>query len=210
MATVEPRTGNLLAHREVAAIVLTITAKHLAMAYRNVDSRLVPSTDLPIYEKIAYDPLRRSPDRYRCLELLLDGLLPRPGPDISIPDVITFRQHHRDELGAFRVEIDRMLRVVRSSDDPLDEVRSMRGDIEHSIARLKRAAKSRRLRLAAGSCAILALSVTAGTAIHGETLHWVFDGFGAAGAVTLVDRLVRGRPTPDALAYLVSARNAFG
>jgi len=178
--------------------------------YRSTDLPIYRSTDLPIYEKIAYDPLRRSPDRFRCLELLLDGLLPNPGADVSIPDVINFRQHHRDELLAFWVEIERMLRVVRSSEDPLDEVRSMRGEIEHSIAQLRRAARSRRFRLAAGSCAILALGVTAVTAIHGETLHWAFDGFGVAAVATLMDRLVRGRPDPDALAYLLSAQNTFG
>lgn len=210
LARIEPWSGNLLAHREVAAIVLTITAKYIAMAHADPRSRMTPSTDLPIFEKIAYDPLRRSHDRYRCLELLLDGLVPVPGPEVSLPDVIDFRERHRDELGALRVEIAEMLRVIRSSEDPFDEVRSQREKIEHSIAQIKRAARSRRFGLVAGTCSVLALGLAAGTMVPGDTLHWVFDGFGTTAAATFAARLVRGRPSNHAFSFLLSAHNAFG
>jgi hypothetical protein len=209
LAVVEPRRGSLLAHREVAAIVLTITAKYIAMAHRDPRSRVTPSTDLPIFEKIAYDPLRGSQDRFRCLELLLEGLVPVPGSDVSLPGVIDFRQRYRDELGALRVEITRMLRVIQSSQDPFDEVRSMREEIENAVAQLKRAARSRRLGLVAGTCSVLALGLAVGTALPGETLHWVFDGFGTTAVATFTARLVRGRPSNDAFAYLLSAHSAF-
>lgn len=210
LAVVERRSGNLLVHREVAAIVLAITAKYLAAAHRKLDSRMIPSTDLPIFEKIAYDPLRGSQTRFRCLELLLDGLMPVPEDTVPFPDIIDFREHHRDELGRLRVEIARMLRVIQSSDDPFDEVRSMREEMKQSITNVKAAAKSRRIRLIAGSCSVLALGAVAGATLHGQTLHWVFDGFGIATVATAMDRLVRGRPTDGAFAYLLSAQSAFG
>ena len=137
------------------------------------------------------------------------SLMPVPGPSVSLPDVIDFRERHRDELGAFRAEIARMLRVIRSSEDPFDEVRSMREEIEHSIYQIKRAARSRRLRLVAGTCSVLALGLTAGTMVPGDALHWVFDGFGTTAAVTGTARLVRGRPSSDSFSYLLNAHNAF-
>jgi hypothetical protein len=210
LALVDRRSRDLLAHRDVAAIVLAITAKYVAAAYRNPNSRMVCSTDLPIFEKIAYDPLRGSQPRSRCLELLLDGLAPVPGDDVSYPDIIDFRERHRDELGRLRTEVARMLRVIRSSEDPFDEIRSMREEIRQSVTDIKEAARSHRIRLVAGSCSVLALGGTAGAVLHGETLHWVFDGFGVAAIATLMDRLVRGRAPDDAFAYLLSAESAFG
>lgn len=171
---------------------------------------MICSTDLPIFEKIAYDPLRGSQARSRCLELLLDGLAPVPGDEVPFSDIIDFREHNRDELGRLRVEIARMLRVIRSSEDPFDEIRSMREEIRQSVADLKRATRSRRIRLVAGSCSVLALGATAGTVLHGETLHWTFDGFGVAAVATLMDRLVRGRASDGTFAYLLSAQSAFG
>lgn len=210
LALVDNRSGDLLAHREVAAIILAITAKYVAAAYRDRDSQMICSTDLPIFEKIAYDPLRGSRSRSRCLELLLDGLAPVPGDEVPFPDIIDFRERHRDELRRLQIEVARMLRVIRSSEDPFDEIRSMREEIRQSVSDIKKAAKSRRIRLVAGSCSVLALGTTAGAMLHGETLHWVFDGFGVAAVATLMDRLVRGRAPDDAFAYLLSAQNAFG
>jgi hypothetical protein len=198
LALVDRGSRNLLAHRDVAAIVLAITAKYVAAAYKSPDSRMVCSTDLPIFEKIAYDPLRGSQSRSRCLELLLDGLAPVPGDEVSYPDIIDFRERHRDELGRFRIEVARMLRVIRSSDDPFDEIRSMREEIRQSVTDVKKAAKSRRIRLVAGSCSVLALGSAAGTVIHGETLHWVFDGFGVPAVATVMGRFVRGRASDNA------------
>lgn len=210
LAVAEPRGHNLLAHREVAAIVLAITAKYISANYRVPDSRMIPSTDLPIFEKIAYDPLRGSKKRFRCLELLIDGLVPVPGDEVPFSDVIDFRERHSDELGALKVEVARMLRVIQSSDDPFDEVRSMRQEIEQSVSDIKAAASSRRIRLVAGSCSVLALGVGARSALHADTLHWVFDGFGVVTVATLTGRLVRGRPSASSFAYLLSAEAAFG
>lgn len=210
LALIDRGNHNLLAHRDVAAIVLAITAKYVAAAYRNPDSRMVCSTNLPIFEKIAYDPLRGSQSRSRCLELLLDGLAPVPGDEVPYTDIIDFRERHRDELGRLRIEVARMLRLIQSSDDLFDEIRSMREEIRQSVTDIKKAAKSRRIRLVAGSCSVLALGGAAGTVIHGETLHWVFDGFGVAAVATLTDRLVRGRTPDNAFAYLLSTQGAFG
>jgi hypothetical protein len=170
---------------------------------------MVPSTDLPIFENIAYDPLRGSQTRFRCLELLLNGLVPTPGDEVPF-DIIDFRERHNDELGALKVEIARMLRVIQSSNDPFDEVQSMRQEIQQSVSDIKAAARSRRIRLVAGSCSVLALSAGAGSALHPETLHWVFDGFGVVAIATLMDRLVRWRPSSNSFAYLQSAEAASG
>jgi hypothetical protein len=210
LAIVERRGGDLLVHAHVAAIVLAITAKYLAASYRHLNSRMIPSTDLPIFEKIAYDPLSGSQTRFRCLELLLDGLMPIPEETVSFPDIIDFRENHRDELGRLNAEVGRMLRIIESSEDPFDEIRSMRAEIEQSVTDIKAAANSRRIRLAAGSCSVLALGALAGATFHADTLHWVFDGFGGAAVATAMDRLVRGRPNNDNFAYLLSARSSFG
>jgi Family of unknown function (DUF6236) len=204
------RNGDLLVHRNVAAIVLAITAKYVAAAYRRQDSRMICSTDLPIFEKIAYDPLRGSRSRSRCLELLLDGLVPVPGNEVPYPDIIDFREHHPDELRRLRLKVAEMLRVIQDSADPFDEIHDMRDEIRQSVNDIKRAARSRRIRLVAGSCSVLALGAITRAVLHGETLHWVFDGFGVAAVATLMDRLVRGRGPDDAFAYLLSAQSAFG
>src|SRR5262249_27730270 len=92
LAVCDPGNDRVYLHREVAAMVLSITAKYVAAGHRDPNSRMVPSTDQPIAERFAYDPLRRRADRYRRWELLLDGLVPVAGDTVSIPEVIAFRE----------------------------------------------------------------------------------------------------------------------
>jgi hypothetical protein len=202
--------GTLIVHREVAAMILAITAKFVAASHRALDARIIPSTDLPIYSAIANDPLRGFGSRHRCLELLLDGLVPAPDDRASIEDVVYFRTHNKDDLLGFRIQLQRFLRTVQESEDPLDEVIAARQEIEHSIKELTKSARSRKLGLVAASSSILCLGALTSTLMPDEMLHWVFDGFGTTAVAALSSRFVRGSADPDSYSYLLKARRQFG
>ncbi|MBF5033051.1 hypothetical protein IRY44_25175 [Micromonospora sp. ANENR4] len=202
--------GTLIVHHEVAAIILAVTAKFVAATHRAPDSRMIPSTDLPMYQAVANDPLRGFGSRHRCLELMLDGLVPVPDDRTSIEDVVLFRKHNGDDLLKFRVQLQKFLRTVQESEDPLDEIGAVRTEIEHSINELTRCAKSRKVGLIAAGCSILCLGALVSNLMSDEMLHWVFDGFGTTAIVALSSRLVRGSADADSYSYLLKARRQFG
>lgn len=93
--------------------------------FRGSPRRITTSTDQPQYAQFAYEPIGRTrrllsrtrsrdwpgstrlnpsarmgraQSRADCYQILLNGLLPSPGPGVSLDDVIFFRNTYHDEL----------------------------------------------------------------------------------------------------------------
>lgn len=201
--------GHVAVHRDVAAAILAITAKHVASQHRGADSRIVPGTDLPASMEHAYSPIGSEVSRFEAVDLILTGLAPVPGPLVSFEDVVQFRRQHSDELLAYRSEVNKLVEGVRRSEDPLDAIRSACEGIEAAVVGVRGAARSQRLQLLAGSLAATALVALAHQAVSPETFNVAFDGFATAGSVALGERLVRGRPGSNPYAYLLRAQDHF-
>lgn len=202
--------GHVAVHRDVASAILAITAKHVASQHRAIDSRLVPCTDTPSSVERAYTPIGSRVSRYESVDLILTGLAPVPGPLVSFDDVVHFRRRHADEVFAFRSEIDKLVQEVQKSEDPLDAIRSARAGIEAAVTGVRGAAKSQRIQLFGTSVAVAALVTMSHQALSPETFNMAFDGFAAAGAVTLSERLTRGRAKSSPYTFLLQARAEYG
>jgi len=222
-------------HEEVAAIILAITARHTAAADRRRDSRLVTSTDMPLYVSYAFDPVdstlsggvgyrrqrryaadsdldsgvrRRRQERYQCLELLLDGVLPNPGPLVSIPDVVDFRRRYEDEAILFRRQLEALVQAITTSDDPLEAFRSAREGINLAVRNIQ--AASRGKFGVARNVAVVAATVAVTNSFSPDLAHWIFDGIGTVAAGSVVRRTVRGTPATNPFTYLVRSEQRFG
>lgn len=203
--------GHVAVHKDVVASILSVTARYLAAESRDLNSRLVPGTDEPVRHQEAFGDLNAPGTRYSCLELLLRGLAPVPGPDTSFADVVDFRERHADEVGAFRVEVDRLLTRVRTSDDPFDAVRSARREIELAVSNLKRSATSRRMSLLGGALTF-SLAGTAVSQLPLESIQWAFDGVAVPASAALLGWSLR-RPRPRLLppySYLLRLEEEYG
>ena len=201
----------MVVHQEVAAVVLAITAKHMAAGVRDPDVRTVLGTDQTERYRQAFGDLGQPGTSHLSRELILSGLAPVPGDAATFQEIIHFRRQHADELMAFRVEIDRLVERVSQSESPMDEVRAARREIVIASEQLSKAAQSRRFTLASGSLTLATVGLAA-TALPPENVEWGFSGFGAAAAVMLIERMVR-RPQPSAsnpYSYLLRARGEYG
>jgi Family of unknown function (DUF6236) len=204
-----PSGGIISEPEEFDRSSLAIAARYVTETNTGGKLRVVPETDRSSVFAAILEP-HGIEERRRCRELLLDGVIPTPGEEVPFADIVDFRSRYRDELLEFRSLIDSMLEGVRQGPDPLDSIYSARQEIELSIRRIERAARSRRLRLTSVAATAVALGSTAFSAVSAETVHWVFDGFGVAASAALGSRLVRG-PADDkgSYGYLVRANKAY-
>ncbi len=177
--------------------------------HKDLDSRVIPSTDSPIAVSHAYDPFRQAKDHYGCVELILDGLLPAPGPEVSIADVVEFRNRHSDELGRFRIAVSRMVEQIALAAEPLDAIRSARDEIGVAVRDLERAGRSRRVRLVAAGLSIIGFSALVQRTVPIETTRWMFDGLGGAASATALHRLTRPPPSDEPYTYLLRVATEY-
>ncbi len=204
--------GYLIVHRDVQTLILAVTAKYIAAQNQDINTRIIPATDIRLSADHAFSAPFDTPLVDRCVELSLEGLLPTPGPDVSLPDIIHFREQHHRAVSEFRVAIRSMMQQVAESDQPFEVVRTFREQVEDATAALSSAAKRRRVTLVSGTTSVLLAGAVAGSLIEPSTIHWVFDGIGTAVVLGLVDRRARRTQQQDEtgpFAYIYEAGNTF-
>lgn len=203
------RRSYVAVHEEVANMILSVTAVHLARAECSVDTRLTPTTDSPIDLRHAFAPVHSRSASWDCWRLVLDGILPTPDETVPLAEVIKFRRRHERDLITFRTMIRDEILHIMSSSDPHDEVRSARARLDAGSLAIHSAMKGRRWRV--GVASLFVLVGTAGMAtIAPSSVPWVFSGAGA-GVVTAVEKWsTRTRSSKhETLGYLVQAQRHF-
>jgi hypothetical protein len=170
----------------IQAIISLHAAQHpeTCLGFDQTTRRVTPSTDDEVWFRMATKASLGDgsgmPKRSDCYQILLDGLLPVPGPAVSLPDIIAFKNNYRDELLSFRSAVNEMLAQVLEAPSPRDAIMDHRNNIELARIQINKAARSRRLSLT-GAAATIATGIAVTDHFGGyEAVKWIFDGIGVA------------------------------
>jgi hypothetical protein len=153
-----PQEGMLRGSPVLLSRLMVVLAKHLAAAARGV----IPFTDSPSANQVAFAPLGPDLRHRRCWQLQIGHLLPVPAPEVPLAKVLEFRDAYDDE----RQELARAVRkLLLSMSEPGDEAdpAAVQQQIEKAVQRLERAGHSRGI-------------------LWMERSLWAFGGMGAAAA----------------------------
>ncbi len=102
-----------------AIIYMSMLADYLASVNKDL---VTPSTDELEFEKLAF---QLGDEKILTHRIQLDKCLPTPSPDMSIADIIKFKENRKQELLQFRVELDKLEDDIHSAYDQEDMKRKM-------------------------------------------------------------------------------------
>ncbi|WP_280468337.1 DUF6236 family protein [Nocardia cyriacigeorgica] len=201
----------------------------------DIDS-LYPYTDSPAAHRFAHSPFasahngpdaedslrprlnrwilpHRLPDprTTRCLDVEIGRLLPVPGHEVRLEDLIAFRERYSDERRRLITAIDRLVRgLQRDYDDPRDVFHALQGELERALADLEHAGRCARINWVrrAVTVSIALASGYAGQKVYPEA-GWVLGVIGGAAInlATTTTRSPRGEFADD-ITYLQRVRSA--
>ncbi|MBF6437619.1 hypothetical protein [Nocardia cyriacigeorgica] len=203
--------------------------------YHYIDS-LYPYTDSPAAHRFAHSPFAFidddpgpegsiHPRRYRglfpgrlpdpspapCLDVEIGGLLPVPGHDVLIEDLIAFREKYSDERRRLITAIDRLVRgLQRDYGRPRDVFHALQGELERALADLEHAGRCAKINWVrrAVTVSIALASGYAGQQLYPE-LGWFLGVIGGA-AINVATTTTRAprREFADDITYLQRTRSA--
>lgn len=153
-----PQEGMLRASPVLLSRLMVVLAKHLAAAARGV----IPFTDSPSANQVAFAPLGPDLRHRRCWQLQIGHLLPVPTPDVKLTKVLEFRDAYDDERQELARAVRKLLLSMSEPGDEADPV-AVQQHIEKAVQRLERAGHSRGI-------------------LWIERSLWAFGGLGAAAA----------------------------
>jgi hypothetical protein len=142
-----PDDGMLRASPVLLSRLMVVLAKHLAAATRGV----IPFTDSPSAQQVAFTPLGPDLSLRRSWQLQIGGFLPIPAPNTPLTRVLDFREAYSDE----REELARaVLKLLLSVQQPISEAESALGrdeigkavqQIRKAVQRLEKAGHSNKI-----------------------------------------------------------------
>lgn len=153
-----PQEGMLHASPGLLSRLMVVLAKHLAAAAQGV----IPFTNSPSANKIAFAPLGPDLRHRRCWQLQIGHLLPVPASNVPLSKVLEFRDAHADERQELARAVRKLLLSVSEPGDEADPV-VVQQQIEGAVQRLERAGHSHGI-------------------LWAERSLWAFAGMGAAAA----------------------------
>jgi hypothetical protein len=182
-----------------ALLYLGLLAKYLADKDANYT---VPGTDQSIYERLIFDPVKGM-GHVNCVDVRLNRVLPVPAADVSMNDIVRFKHERRDELLAFRVDLDKFQRelAVAESHDEAKRISTVFAEqIALRVGNLTRVLHEARVENWVGSVKALInvkspafWAATAGAAFAvSNPIAWATAGFALAGTVELATRQIGG------------------
>lgn len=148
-------------------------------------------------------------------ELLISGLLPTPPADVSLEEILSFREEHRPALDELMLAISQLV-------SPADEwavIADVRVRVESAVRSLVRDRRYRLWASAAIATTVIATGVSAPhLAFDPEIVRqvpWIFSGLGVAVSSSIGSRMVRrprspGQYEPRSFRYLAEIRRELG
>jgi hypothetical protein len=149
------------------------------------------------------------------------GVLPTPGPEVTLEKIVKFKRQHRDELLHFRVEMDNLVEGLSQGESRSHAAVSWREKMERELSTLARLMGESRWQVVWGSLKAMldlkqlgALNALAavGVASAQIPLAVAVGGMAIAGSIEIASEFIeRGRRKREALdgspfSYLMSAR----
>ena len=138
IGALDPQDGMLRVSPVLLSRLMVVLAKHLAAGSQGV----IPFTDSPSANEVAFAPLGPDLRHRRCWQLQIGRLLPVPEPEVPLETVLAFREAYDDE----RQELARAVRkLLLSMSEPGDEAdpAAVQREIQTAVQRLERAGHSR-------------------------------------------------------------------
>ncbi|EHQ29701.1 DUF6236 family protein [Mucilaginibacter paludis] len=123
----------------VALLYMSFLAQYVAKVTEN--ELVIPSTDLKKYEHIGFNLTK---EKMPAFAILLDRVLPVPGPDATLEQVIQFKKDRKDELFQFRKylsAIQEKIRKAETKEQLLEVLIDARESIEKGIHDLQKTMK---------------------------------------------------------------------
>lgn len=133
-----PQEGMLRASSVLLSRLMVVLAKHLAAAARGV----IPFTNSPSANQVAFAPLGPDLEHRRCWQLQIGHLLPVPVPDVPLMKVLDFRDAYDEERQDLARAVRKLLLSMSEPDKEADPV-AVQQQIEKAVQRLERAGHSR-------------------------------------------------------------------
>ena len=187
-----------------ALLYMAILAKYLA----DEDSMAtIPGTDLQEYESLIYEAILPS-DGFACLTTNYLNMVPVPREDVSLSDIVEFKQKRYSELLEFRQQINefhKSLKACQRKSDAHDIAATFSEKITKELDNLKAVMDDSRLATAVGSLKTIikldspALWATAGVMVGQATkvadipIQWSLAGIGILGAIEIANFLTDKR-----------------
>ncbi|MGX4657842.1 DUF6236 family protein [Micromonospora sp. SCSIO 07396] len=153
-----------LMHLVVSIVANQIAADRNARFGGQGPHGLHPHTDVPSAHRVGVDPMpgQRST---ACWKVDIGGLLPVPPGDVSIVDLVAFRERYADERARLMFAVQDLLHTLRDR-HPDEAFLRVKHEIEEAVRDLHEAARARRLTLLKQSLAVTvattAVAVAAG------------------------------------------------
>ncbi|MFG2067744.1 DUF6236 family protein [Micromonospora tulbaghiae] len=152
-----------LMHLVVSIVADQIAANRNARFGGQGPLGLHPHTDVPSAHRLGADPI---PGRETVAGWKVDigALFPVPQGDISIGDLVAFREKYADERVRLMVTVQDLLHSLRDL-HPDDVFLRVKHEIEEAVCDLHRAARARKLTLVKQSVAVTVATATAAVAV---------------------------------------------
>ena len=151
-------------------IYMALLARYTCWA-RSVMGITIPSTNLPIYENLAFrtGSLQHGTP---ALEIYFSNLLPIPGPNTALDDILSFRYRRRDELVKFRLILNQVqfrLQNCQTREDAIGILANFKDEITNGLTDIRNSMKSDNINIALGTMGSII------TSHLGEVMKGTFD-----------------------------------
>lgn len=198
-----PDSGLLRGSPVLLSRLMVVLARHMAAAAQGV----VPFTDSPGAQQVAFAPVGPDLGHRRCWQLQIGHLLPTPAPDVPLTKILDFREAYADEREELALAVRKLLLSASGQAGNADPAR-LQDDIKKAVRRLEKAGRSRKIVWLKRSLWVLA---SMGLAAAGAHLlpqdDWLFGTMADLGINVATADIRTGAPTE--FAYLQHLRSSF-
>jgi hypothetical protein len=198
-----PQDDMLRASPVLLSRLMVVLAKHLAAAARGV----IPFTNSPSANQVAFAPLGPDLRHRRCWQLQIGHLLPIPASDVPLTKVLEFRDAYDDERQELARAVRKLLLSMSEPGDEADPV-AVQQHIEKAVQRLERAGHSRGILWMERSLwAFAGVGAAAAGAYALPHYDWLFTALSGLG-ISVATVVTRAGVSTD-FAYLQHLRSTF-